>query len=378
MRRPHLEHLLFVWLIIAGWAFEQTHVEAVEYDLRGQVSGWHLEGRDSGDWYYNLGLRYIPQFTLAQSLGENYFLDMELSLNGFASASRSDHAKESDLELYRFKLRFATAQTETRIGLQKINFGPAYLLRPLRWFDRLDPRDPLNLTDGVYALRFKYDALTNASFWLWGLYGNDATKGFELLPTVEGKPEFGGRLQYPFLNGELAFAFHTRKVDAPPMGSDDFRENRLALDGRWDIEIGLWFESVLQQQRSDTLPFEWTEMMTLGMDYTLAIGNGLHVLGEHMALISSQRLFGWEDDRQVSAYSMNYPLGYLDNLSAIGFYSWDEEEYSQHLSWQRTWDDWILNLSLFHYPEFKGQSELYQGGIFSRGYGGQVLIIFNH
>ncbi|KPL18112.1 MAG: hypothetical protein AMJ92_09505 [candidate division Zixibacteria bacterium SM23_81] len=378
MRLSLLERLLFVWLIIVGWAFEGIHAEAVEYDLRGQASGWHLEGRDSGDWYYNQGLRYIPQFTLAQSLAENHFLDLEISLNGFISASSSDHADDSDVELYRLKIRFATAQTETRVGLQKINFGPAQLLRPLRWFDRLDPRDPLNLTDGVYGLRFKYDALNNASLWFWGLYGNDETKGFELLPTVEGKPEFGGRLQYPFLNGELAFAFHTRKVLAPPMDSGDFRENRLALDGRWDIEIGLWFESVLQRQRSDTLPFEWTEMMTLGMDYTLGIGNGLHVLGEHMAIVSSEGPFGWEDDRQVSAYSMNYPLGYLDNLSAMGFYSWDEKEYSQYLCWQRTWDNWILKLSLFHYPTWDDVELPYRGDILSSGYGGEVLVVFNH
>ena len=48
-------------------------------------------------------------------------------------------------------LRLSTSRFEARVGLQKINFGSATLFRPLMWFDSLDPRDPLQITDGVYA-----------------------------------------------------------------------------------------------------------------------------------------------------------------------------------------------------------------------------------
>ena len=57
-------------------------------------------------------------------------------------------------------------------GLQKINFGSATMLRPLMWFDQVDPRDPLQLTDGVWGVLGRYYFLNNANIWLWGLYGN--------------------------------------------------------------------------------------------------------------------------------------------------------------------------------------------------------------
>ena len=189
-------------------------------------------------------------------------------------------------------------------------------MRSLRWFDRVDPRDPLQLTGGVYGLRFKYNALNNANFWLWCLYGNDDTKGYEVLPTSSDKPEFGGRLQYPALSGELAATFHTRNVDASQFNEEDFTENRFAIDGRWDMEIGFWIESVLQQQKASFLPFEWTKTTTIGMDYTFGLGNGLYVLGEHMASVSSNKPLEWEDDKQISALYMNYPVGYFDTLMA--------------------------------------------------------------
>ena len=69
-------------------------------------------------------------------------------------------------------MRYSSDQFELRLGLQKINFGSASMLRPLMWFDQMDPRDPLHLTDGVWGLLARYYFLNNANIWLWGLYGN--------------------------------------------------------------------------------------------------------------------------------------------------------------------------------------------------------------
>lgn len=346
--------------------------------IKGQASAWHIEARDEGERFYSLGARYIPEITIKRAFREERLLDMEISLNGFVSASGPGRSTDSDLSLYRLKLRYATAQTETRIGLQKINFGPAYLLRALMWFDRLDPRDPLQLTDGVYGIRFTYSALNNAGLWLWGLYGNDDPKGFELLPTAGDKPEFGGRVQYPVPRGEVALTAHTRRVQAPMPGAGDFTESRFALDGRWDIEIGLWFESVLQRQRTGLVPFEWVKIATLGMDYTLGVGTGLHVLAEHMAYVASEEAAGRDEDFQTSAFSLRYPIGYLDSVSAIGFYSWEEERYYQYMSWSRIWDDLVLNLSFFRYPEAGGRGGTYESNVPAAGYGGQIILIYNH
>jgi hypothetical protein len=355
-------------------------IYALDADFRGQVSGWTIETRDQEEWRNNSGLRYIPQLTLEQYVSDESFFDIETSLNGFVAYDSENSEEDSDLELYRLKLRFATAQTETRVGLQKINFGPAQLLRSLRWFDRLDPRDPQNLTDGVYALQFKYTALNNANVWLWGLYGNDEPKGYELFPSVEDKPEFGGRLQYPVFDGELAATFHTRKVDAsiPILVDTAFTENRFALDGRWEVKIGLWFESVFQQQKSAILPYEWTKMTTIGVDYTIGIGNGLYAVVEHFTTALSEEPFEWDEDEHVSAVSLSYPIGLFDNLSAIGYYAWDQEEYSQYLSWQRTYDNLVINVSAFRYPESDENDMESAQNIFGSGYGGQLMLIYYH
>ncbi len=368
----------FVYMLVWGSIFFSEKIYALELDFRGRFSGWAIESRIQEEWRNNSGLRYIPQLTLEQTLSDDAFFDIEVSLNGVLAYDSEESQGDADLELYRLKLRFATAQTETRIGLQKINFGPAQLLRSLRWFDRLDARDALKLTDGVYGLRFKYDALNNANVWLWGLYKNDEVKGYETLSSVDDTPEFGGRLQYPALDGELAAAFHTRKVDASLPGAADFRENRFALDGRWEIGAGLWFESVLQHQDTDLVPYRWTKISTLGMDYTFGIGNGVYTVGEHFTTLLSDDVFGWDEDAHVSAFSLSYPIGLFDNLTAIGYYSWEQEEYSQYLSWQRAYDNLVINLSLFRYPDKDGDSNESRNNAFGNGYGAQLMLIYHH
>jgi len=368
----------------------------VHYGLAGQLSAWHWQARDGDERAHQAGLQYIPQLTLARPLGGFNLIDLETSLRATASAARPGPEEKAELELYRLKLRLATAQSEIRLGLQKINFGPARLLRSLRWFDSLDPRDPLGLTDGVWGLRFRTVTLSNISLWLWGLLGNDDPRGYELLASDEDRPELGGRLQLPLPRGEGALTFHHRTVAAPVLppgpvppdpgdppagqtsGEETFTENRFAVDGRWDIEIGLWLEAVLQEQRHAPLDQPWTKMITLGGDYTLAIGNGLHLLAEYMATASSGEVLGWDRDAHLWALSLNYPMGYLDNLSAIGYYSHEDGKLRQYLAWQRTWDDWFLNVSLFHYPDADDGAAPVPGGLQASGAGGQVLVVINH
>jgi hypothetical protein len=323
-----------------------------------------------------MGIRYIPEWILEHYLNDEMFVDTEVALNGFASIdTHRDPVEDADLDLYRLKLRFATNQTETQVGLQKLNFGPAQLLRSLQWFDQVDPRDPLALTDGVYALRFRYNALNNANLWLWGLYGNDKPKGYELLASVDDIPEFGGRFQYPLFTGEFALTGHTREVDGSPLQISNFRENRIALDGRWEKTIGMWFEAVLQQQRSEELPYEWRKLTTLGVDYTFGIGNGLYVVGEHFINVSSEDAFGWDEDKQSSAISLNYPIGFFDSLSVIGYYSWDLGKSSLFVTWQRSYDTYSLNFALFNYPKYD-VDDVRQAPL--SGYGGQIMIIYYH
>jgi hypothetical protein len=344
-----------------------------DFNFKGQLSLWGIGIRSQNEWNGNSGLRYIPQFNYSFLLGENDLLNTELLFNTYyetGSISRDYGCKP-----YRAIVRYTTAQTETQLGLQKIDFGPAQLLRPLMWFDRVDPRDPIKLTDGVYALRFKYSFLDNSLVWLWCLYGNTNNQGYEFFPTVKNTPEFGGRIQLPILVGEIAATFHTRKVDAMLYY---YRENRYALDGRWDIGIGVWFESVWQQNIPNMLIYKWNNMTTIGADYTIPEGNGIYILAEHMSTTFSNSFWGTDENRQISAMMATYSIGVLDNLSLQEYYDWHNKNLYQYFQCRRTYDNFIINFALFHYPE-NGESLFFSSktSLFS-GYGLQMMLIYNY
>ena len=148
-------------------------------EWQGQVSSW-LTVRPDPQLEGQIGIRYIPTVTLQKNISENYHINGEISVNAYGAGyyhSEDDPEKKGRIKPYRLWLRFTTNQFELRAGLQKINFGSATLLRPLMWFDRIDPRDPLQLTDGVYGILGRYYFLNNTNIWLWVLYGNDETKG---------------------------------------------------------------------------------------------------------------------------------------------------------------------------------------------------------
>jgi len=369
----------FIYVLIGvGMVFSGGSALAVETGFSGQISAWVGAEKDSQSDRNRTGLRYIPQFVIKQTVSDSSFIDLEISLNGFLSVGSDASQDDYYLRLYRAKLRYATPRTETQLGLQKINFGPARLLRSLMWFDRLDPTDPLQMAEGVYALLFKYNTLDNAIFWLWSLIGNEDAKGFELLPTASGRPEYGGRWQCSLLKGEMGITLHTRRVDGSEFYLPDYTENRLALDGQWDLGAGLWFESVWQEQKADGLPYDWAKMITVGLDYTFNIGAGLYVIFEHMATVSSNEPFGWDEKTEVSACSISYPLSLLDSLQAIGYYSWEQKKYYQHLNWRRAYDRVAFNVSLFYYPESAGKDAGFSQGALVSGSGSQLMITFNH
>jgi len=372
MPLPNYQKIRFLILILL-LSFFWVNAAIADFSFRGQLSGWGGGLKTADKWQTPVGVRYLPEMNMGKNISEDMRIDLELLLNGFFATDFDE--QNADVKLYRLKLRYTTAQSETRLGLQKISFGPAQLLRSLMWFDRLDPRDPLRMTEGVYGIRFTYNFLNNTNLWLWGLYGNHKTKGYEIFPTASQTPELGGRFQFPVPYGDFALTFHHRKVDA---GSYCYPENRLALDGRWDTVIGWWFETVFQDNQSEALPYQWTKMVTLGADYTFGIGNGVHILVEHMATLLSRKVTGNQQDAQFSAVSLDYPLGIFDTIMALGYYSWEDSKFYQYLSWQRTYDNFILNLSLFHYPDSGvnlGQSDPH---LPVTGYGAQLMLIFNH
>jgi hypothetical protein len=382
--RIKLEGLLMIWGIILMIPLKGV---SQNLDLQGQMSSWFMVN-DSSPTRAQMGLRYIPSFSLKKSWSEKYALDTEISVNayGTAQASSLDEIQTTgEIKPYRMWIRFSTSQFEARLGLQKINFGSAMLLRPLMWFDRIDPNDPLQLTDGVYGLLLKYTFLNNANIWLWGLYGNNEPKGWETIPIQQKSAEFGGRFQFPLLAGEMAFSYHHRRIDPsrglytqPLTREYNVPENRLALDGKWDIGIGVWFEGVLIHQDFKFFPLKYQRNINLGADYTFGLKNGLHVMGEHLIIQSSQSAFGRGETIKFSALSLDYPLGLMDRIRGMVFHNWESGDWYRFITWQRMSDRWSFYIIGFWNPD---RYQLYlnqQGKNLFAGKGIQIMVVFNH
>ncbi len=361
----------------------------LEASLHGRASGWLGASWDTS--FLGLaGLRYLPEVRLSFPVSTEFGFDVEASVNGFVSADARTLDRpevEARIKPYRGSVRLSSAQFEARAGLQKINFGSATLLRPLMWFDRVDPRDPLELTDGVYGLLARYYFQNNINFWVWGLLGNSSPKGWEQLGSVRWKPEFGGRAQLPVPRGEVAATYHHRTVDFSQVSKnyvllDGQDEDRLGFDAKVDIGVGLWIEGTLSRTTRNLIDKEedppvWMRAAMVGADYTFGIGSGLGVLVEHMVVGAADEPFGSGQYGQFSALMVSFPLGLLDNLRGMVYYDWKNEYPYSYVGWQRTLDNWVFSVGAFWNPDSAPASATGPAtGVAGKGV--RVDVVFNH
>jgi hypothetical protein len=366
-----------------------ARVSAQSVDVNGLVS---LVGSGSFNGAFDsyAALRAIPAIDFSLTSGRKLNVDGEASVNAVGTVtfpSGEPATTSGSLDAYRAWVRFATPRFEARVGLQEISFGSATVFRPLMWFDSLDPRDPLQLTAGVYALLLRYYTRRNAAFSAWVMYGNDAQRGWDIAPPDADSPEFGGRVQVPLFKGELGAAYHHRRADlsalAPPGGPaspaavETVPEDRFGFDGKWDVGVGVWVEAAVVHQDSPLLPTPYQRAFTLGVDYTFGVGNGLTALAEQFRLDASTAVFSGGDAQDFSALVLRYPLGLLDELSGILYYDWKSGGFSRFVTWKRTYDSLALNVILFNNPR---QVTVFPGQVGSSSFAGtglQVLLSYN-
>ncbi len=369
------------------YCFSQSSGSKVSDSLRisGQLSLRSGYNQDADLPIITAG-RYIPSVNYSVGFTGHKLLDLEASANTYGTYSFNLYGKSSSdysISPYRVWIRYSSEQLELRAGLQKINFGSASLLRPLMWFDQMDSRDPLNLTDGVWGLLFRYYFLNNANIWLWGLYGNENPRGFELVPVSRDTPEFGGRLQLPVPRGEAAISCHHRKADNRGMMffTDQYAEipeNRLGFDAKWDLKAGVWVEGSWTRKGKNLGQFTNQEILNAGIDYTFGLGNGLYMAYEHLLISWDEKPFAFSDRTSFSLFTLNYPVGLFDRLSAIVYYNWTDKKTYNFVNWQKQFDKTMLYLMLYWNPETgqlpaqTGSENLYAGK------GVQLMFVFNH
>ncbi|MHC1776929.1 MAG: hypothetical protein AB9834_16115 [Lentimicrobium sp.] len=350
----------------------------------GQASAWANANfsEDASIW---TGARYLPQlnYTLERPLGK---FDFEGSLNAYGNLGFRPYDSpvvEGKIKPYRFWMRYSSNQLELRLGLQKINFGSAAFIRPLMWFDQVDPRDPLQLTDGVWGLLGRYYFLNNANIWLWVLYPSSDPKTWEFAGSNMHFPEIGGRIQTPVPAGEIGLSYHYRKADTRGNSLEipeieELPENRIGLDGKWDVGVGLWFEATQTSFAEPVNELTHQTMLAIGTDYTFNAGNGLNVIFEHLVAASGEKAFQYAGALNFSGISVTYPLSMFTQLNAIFYYDWGNGNAYNYLSFKRQLK--IMDLHLMAYwnpentlmPNQPSEYNLYAGA------GIQCMLVFNH
>lgn len=365
---------VFLWPVMSIGQNKDTLI------FKGQLSAWGNYNLSHDNLL--LGGRYIPELSYQKFLKKGQSLNLEVSGNLYGSVFNNQ--SDGDIKPYRAWVRYATPQLELRTGLQKINFGSATMLRPLMWFDQMDPQDPLQLTDGVWGVLGRYFFLNNANIWLWGLYGNKDPKGWEVFGTYPKAPEFGGRVQLPIGIGEAGISFHHRKAkvenifDMLTFDFDMYRENRIGIDTKVDWVVGLWFEGSWVNSSKNIGPFTNQTLLNAGVDYTFGIGNGLLAVYEHLIVAADIKPFNFETPIQFSLFSLSYPVSLFDNVSTMFYYSWGNNDVYSFLSWQRTYNKLSFHVMAYWNPETFNLPQQNLGSNLFGGKGIQVMLVFNH
>lgn len=358
------------------------------FRFSGQASGW-LHATPDIDRKFWLGGRYIPQINYEINIPDNHKIDFEGSANiygdiGFRKFNNS-HA-DGYIDPYRLWVRYSSAHTEVRLGLQKINFGPARMFRPLMWFDSTDPRDPLQMTNGVWGGLFRYYFNNNANIWFWTLVGNEDLKGWEVAKTTgTNRPEIGGRIQYPLSFGEIAVSYHHRKASFDffmpniPPGTDRTKalENRIGFDIRADLVVNLWLEASWTHYNKNLDFLTNQQIITLGTDYTFDIGNGLAVTAEHLLYGSDRKAFEFKDALNFTGITLSYPITMVDNIDTIIYYDWKNKKVYTFANWKKEYNQLTFYLMAYWNPkryDMPGQA------LNSRfvGKGIQLMVVWNH
>lgn len=367
MTAAHIKRTVVILTLLLS--LTATVASAEELTFSGQASGWLLYEENNTD-KFQLGLRYIPELAFKMPLPGDEAIDGALALNAYTTApvnSLEEADINEEIRPYRAWLRYKTAQSELRVGLQKINFGAAKVLRSIKWFDHIDPNDPLELTDGVTALLGRHYFLDNSNIWLWCVR-EDGRKGLELYETKSGATEFGGRFQLAVPHGEAAFSYNRRRIESDawnaknPTPLTDGTENRYAIDAAFDITVGAWFEASAEQLQVTHSTDEWRNMTTLGVDYTLK--SGIYLMYEYYLHSTGTAIDRTGETGELSAFMAQYSMTMIDSLRGILYYDHNATKGYHYLDYQRTYDDWQINIAAFRNAK--------------SGTGMQCMLTYNH
>ncbi len=252
----------------------------------------------------------------------------------------------------------------------------------MQWFNRVDPRDPLRITNGVKALLGRYYFVNNANLWIWGLLNNTEVRGMDIFSTKRKYPEVGGRLQLPVPKGEIAFTYHHRTdilpENFPAQVNSSFAENRIGFDTKLDLIAGIWVEGTSIFRNADLGSLRNQTALTLGIDYTFGLGSGLNLMFEKMWVGFGEKFGKYQQNIHLNALVGTYPININNRISVYGIYSKKSEISSLVGNFEHQFNKITAYLMVFHNQSGSFSLLQNQMGTQFNGNGFNILLIYNH
>jgi len=339
---------------------------AQSFSAKGQLWTSTLTSNDvpGGQSSIESTMGYIPTFSLFKELSDNQLVDMECAYHLNKTYS-GDSLLYSNQSYHRYWVRYSSEKLEARLGLQKIVFGPSFVLRSLSWFDTIDLKDPTGQTDGVEAFRLRWFPSNSLSLWSWAINNDQDTLSY------------GSRAEVSNSAGEWGLTYHQDpskslqqigQIGIPISGS----HNRIAIDYRYDGFIGIWNESALiSSDRTDII------MATVGADYTLPIATGILLMMESMYI--SSKTNDSTSTQSYTAFMASMPLGMVHQLMFISQLDLEENRSYNYLRWSSTYDHYSLNFILSISPKrAEYLPTIMPNTLAGFGNGFQFMFIYNH
>jgi len=339
---------------------------AQSFSAKGQLWTSTLTSNDVPDGQSSIEstMGYIPTLSLFKELSDNQLVDIEWAYR-LDRAYSGDSLLNNNESHHRYWIRYASEKLETRLGLQKIVFGPSFVLRSLSWFDTIDLKDPTGQTDGVEAFRLRWFPSNSLSLWSWAINNDQDTLSY------------GSRAEVSNSAGEWGLTYHQDpskslqqigQIGIPISGS----HNRIAIDYRYDGFIGIWNESALiSSDRTDII------MATVGADYTLPIATGILLMMESMYI--SSKTNDSTSTQSYTAFMASMPLGMVHQLMFISQLDLEENRSYNYLRWSSTYDHYSLNFILSISPKrAEYLPTIMPNTLAGFGNGFQFMFIYNH
>lgn len=308
------------------------------FSIKGQSWVSQKYSEEKSVFIFQLG--YIPTLSMSYELSNNNLFDVEWAYNLNRSIKRSNNNDSSNYlsKPYRGWIRFSTKNIEARLGLQKIVFGPAQLIRPLAWFDTIDPKNPTAQTEGVDAFRLKIFPSNSVVLWTWILNGKADTLSY------------GGRAEISTKFGEWGFTFHqdpTRSMQIigqyPVVVAGPHK--RFGVDYRFDGYFGFWLEGTgFISDRSNIFNMDRQTLFALGNDYTIPIGSGLLIMLETLRSEEWSITVDDKNSKTISSIMTNLPIGIFHQFMFISNLDWDNDLTYSYLRWTSTYDHYSVNV----------------------------------